>query len=139
MAHIGLSPRLDRFDRGSKRIGGPLVGDFILQRFSERHEQGPVERTGSAANSHDEGCADAFQGFAKVLCGELIHRGQNSFKAAAHVDAVITVANGAIEIGQFVGAGDDTMRHRFKQQLASLTIDHHACPLNPSAPIRLPA
>ena len=80
-----------------------------------------------------------FRDFAKVLGRELIHRGQNSLKAAPHVDPVIAVANGAIEIGKFVGVRDYTFRNCFKQGFAGLTIDHHACPRNSTVSIRLPA
>ena len=80
-----------------------------------------------------------FRDSPRFLGGELINRRQHRFKAAPHVGAVIAVADGAVEIGQFIGARNDTLRHGFKQKFASLSIDHHACPRNPSAPTRLPA
>ena len=139
LSDIGLSARLDRLDRGGKSIGDLFAGHLILQQLAERHEQRPVERAGRAADFHDEGRADALQRFAEVLGGELINCGQHGFKAAAHIGPVIAVADGAIEIGQFIGARDDPLRHGFEQQFAGLAIDHHACPRSSSAPIRLPA
>ena len=139
LADIGLAARLDRLDRGGECFGDLFLRHVVRQRLAERHEQGSVQRSGRSADLHDQGRADTLQRLAEILGGELVDGGENRLEAAAHVGAVIAVADGAIEIRQFVGAGDDTLRDSFKQKFASLAIDHHGCPRNPSVPTRLPA
>ena len=96
------------------------------QRLAERHEQRSVERAGGAADFHDERGPDALQGFAKVLGGEFINGRQHRFKSAAHIGPVIAVADRAIEIGQFIGARNDTLCHGLRTEVCE-SRDRSSC------------
>src|ERR1700736_4587533 len=120
-------------------LGGLLTRRLVRQRLAERHEERAVERAGRAAYSHHKRGPDALQRLAEILGGKLVDGCQHRFETALHVGAVIAIANGAIEIGELVGARNDTARHGFEQAFAGFAIDRHARPPTPSLPTRLPA
>ena len=118
--HLGLGIEVIVLDRDARRRGKILEREGFVRAVAFPIEHG------------DLGCGSG------IWAKELAAAGYRVLGIDLS-EAMIAIANRAVEIGEFVSTRNHTLRHRFEQKLAGLTIDHHASPRNPSASILLPA
>ena len=71
--------------------------------LAELHEQRAVERSGGAADLHDQRMPMRLQRIRAAACPRASEVGQHGLEAALHVDAVVAVADRLVERRQLVG------------------------------------
>ena len=129
------SPRrspLQRRPRPRRSVGS------VRQCLAERHEQRAVERTGRAADLHDQRRPDAFSASGSGFGGDASTSASTASKPRFMLSAMIAVADRLIELGQLVGAGNDRCATASIRACASR--DRSSCVPPPvAARSRLPA
>ena len=83
---------------------------------------------GRAADIHHQRDADPLDRLRQRELGQLVLRGEDRFGAAAHVGAVVAVADGAVEIAEMAGMGGDGLPARRDQTRHERAILLHADP-----------
>jgi hypothetical protein len=105
VSRLGLAAGLDAGNRGRERRR-PVVGAelaFPGETASHLQEQSPVQRTAGAADRRHECHADGLQQRTDVLFSRRgVDLAENGRHPSVHVDPVISVADGGVELGQVV-------------------------------------
>ena len=120
-----FAARLDRSDRRGKGAGG--IGQARLGRkfLAQRQEQRAIERAGSPADGHDQMGSYGLQHVGQRLCGEIVAIGQHGLEATLHVEAVIAIADGPVEIGQLDGVAAIVSAIAPISRLLDVTVELH--------------